>query len=77
MERKKTNCPCCKKLLFALGATESEGLHADSLKLETDSSGKFMTCRSCDCRISFSHEVGDQGQIMYRVSDVQECQDGH
>ena len=74
MNRTKTLCPCCGKLLFTLGAlAESAGAVADGPDIEHDRGGHFMCCRHCGKRVVFESVAGGPSGPSFRLADIQLC----
>ena len=71
------NCPCCMKMLYALGLDKTrEGaswqMTPDSPAVQNDAEGHFIMCGSCRKRVAIE-EVSAAGHARWVVSAKQKC----
>lgn len=71
------NCPCCKKLLYALEMYKSEKDAAwivtkDSPTIQSDDEGHFMKCGNCSRRIAIE-KASALGVERWMIASRQNC----
>jgi len=71
------NCPCCKRMLYALGLDKTDAgatwqITKDSPEIQQDGEGYFAKCGNCSKRIAIE-KVSAQGADRWMVSARQPC----
>jgi hypothetical protein len=71
------NCPCCMKMLYALELEKGKPSAAwhmtkDSPAVRRDAEGYYVTCSSCQKRVSIEEVIG-AGKPRWVVSARQKC----
>jgi uncharacterized protein YbaR (Trm112 family) len=71
------NCPCCKKMLFALSLDRSDAgatwqMTKDSPDVRQDREGNYLRCDNCMKRVAIE-QAGPAGHARWIVSKLQKC----
>ena len=71
------NCPCCNKMLYALGLDRTDTgatwqITKDSPAIQQDNEGHFVKCSHCSKRVALE-KISVEGHPRWLVSAKQKC----